>query len=204
MKKTKIFAMAMATMMSVGAMGVNALADTDTYDGSINDIQMQEENRVTTVDDSRLSVFDEENKTIIGNILDNGGEYFFYDHDAPFSSYMALGEEYINLPRNGAGEQHHFKGMYDDFTSYFIYRIQQKCTMKIYATCSINSSPAELQLDVLNADDLSKAFPSQKFTSSVEGETFTYSNVSVGDEYRIKVTNLSAGNPYIALNIYGE
>ena len=76
--------------------------------------------------------------------------------------------------------------------------------MKIYATCSINSSPAELQLDVLNADDLSKAFPSKKFTSSVEGETFTSSNVSVGDEYRIKVTNLSAGNPYIALNIYGE
>lgn len=204
MKKTKIFAMAMAAMMSVGAMGVNALADTDTYEGSINDIQMQEENRVTTVDDSRLSVFDEDNKTIIGNILDNGGEYFFYDHDAPFSSYMASrASQYINLPDDGAGEKGILEGMYDSFWSVFTYKTDVDCDMKIYATCTYRYSPANIKIEIFNENNSQEAVHTTEFTSSEAGETFTYPMPS-GSRYRIKVTNLSYEDTYIVLNVYGE
>ena len=204
MKKTKIFTMAMAAMMSVGAMGVNALADTDTYEGSINDIQMQEENRVTTVDDSRLSVFDEENKTIIGNILDNGGEFFFYDHSiVGNNSIMPMGTQYINLPDDSAGEQDYLEGMYDSFWSIFTYKTDVDCDMKIYATCTYRYSPANIKIEIFNEDNSKNAVYTTEFTSSEAGETFTYPMPS-GSRYRIKVTNLSYEDTFIVLHVYGE
>lgn len=81
MKKTKIFAMAMAAMMSVGAMGVNALAESDDYDviyENTNLLTTDSEILANALEDESLMSVNESNK-----LYYEDGKFYEFKCDVP-------------------------------------------------------------------------------------------------------------------------